>query len=139
MNCEKETFISLLKNIDFEDGMDNEPIRKARIYWQEDKNTTIYWFRDIFNTIKDDNDALAGLLRVVASVAWKEPSEILLPLFKEGIQRNNSKVQEAAIMLAEEWRTRECLKALQNATYQSDWIKEYAYMVEKELKQELKE
>lgn len=139
MNCEKETFISLLKNTDFEDGMDNEPIRKARLYWQENKNTTIYWLRDIFNNNKNDNDVLTGLLRVVASVAWKEPVELLMPLLEEGLRRNSSKVQEAAIMLTEEWRTHECLKALQGATYQSEWMEEYARMVEEELKQELSE
>lgn len=133
----KEIFIGLLKITDFEDGMDNEPIREARLYWQEDENATIYWFRDIFNTSKNDNDVLSGLLRVVGSVAWKEPIGLLMPMFEEGLQRDSSKVQEAAIMLAEEWRTRECLKALQSATYQSEWMEEYARMVEEELKQEL--
>ena len=136
-NGRASVFAGLLKITDFEDGMDNEPIREARSYWNQDERNTIYWLANIFYSNRDDDDVMAGLLRVVGAVAGNEPINLLMPLFEEGLRRDSSKVQEAAIMLAEEWRTPECLETLQTATYQSEWIEEYARLVENELKEEL--
>ena len=70
-------------------------------------------------------------------VVNKNDADIMLTLVTSGIASQHSEDQEAAIMVVEKWRTKECLEALLNTTFGSDWVKEYAMQVVEELKEEL--
>ncbi|MDE6772978.1 MAG: hypothetical protein K2J49_10290, partial [Muribaculaceae bacterium] len=67
----------------------------------------------------------------------KEEVDCLLPVVIAGLNHPSSEAQEAAIMVVEVWRTKNCLKALENCYFSSDWIREYASAVVNELKNEL--
>lgn len=54
-----------------------------------------------------------------------------------GIASRHSNVQEAAIMVCEEWRTKACLDTIHEADFHSKWMKKYADKVAEELKVEL--
>ena len=63
---------------------------------------------------------------------------ILLPVVVAGLRSGNSSEQEAAIMVIEEWRTKECLDALCIVpSFASEMIADYANMVKEELEKEL--
>ena len=74
------------------------------------------------------------------STTEKGDENILLPMVLASLRSDNSAEQEAAIMVIEEWRTKECLDAISNVPrFSSDIIADYAKMVTDELKQELGE
>lgn len=64
---------------------------------------------------------------------------MFIPMVRSGLSDKSTLIQEAAIMIIEEWRTKECLDALERTVLASQWIQEYANSVIKELKGELKE
>ena len=64
---------------------------------------------------------------------------MFIPMVRSGLSDKSTLIQEAAIMIIEEWRTKECLDALERTELTSQWIKEYANSVINELKEELKE
>ena len=70
-------------------------------------------------------------------VVNKNDAGIMLSMVTTGLSSPHSEDQEAAIMVVEKWRTKECLEAMCNTTYGSDWVKEYAMQVIEELKNEL--
>ena len=68
----------------------------------------------------------------------KGDENIMLPIVVAALRSGISVEQEAAIMVIEEWRTKECLDALLSVhSYASDIIEDYAMMVAGELKEEL--
>ena len=79
-----------------------------------------------------------GILRTLAMITEIGDENILLPIVVAGLRSEVSAEQEAAIMVIEEWRTKECLEAIRSVhRYASDIIKNYAMMVAEELKEEL--
>lgn len=70
-------------------------------------------------------------------VVEQENSDMLLPIVIAGLANINSKTQEAALMVIEQWRTKNCLDALQTTNFSSVWLKEYAKQIEAELIEEL--
>ena len=45
----------------------------------------------------------------------KEDTDMLLTMVKAGLSDSHSKTQEAALMVIEQWRTRNCLIAIETA------------------------
>ena len=65
-------------------------------------------------------------------------SDTLLPMVIAGLNAPSSKTQEAALMVIEEWRTKQCLDALKTYLNRSSrLIERYAKVVETELEEEL--
>lgn len=86
---------------------------------------------------KKDLVVLAGLLRIIELTIRNEDVDILLPIVKAGLADKSSMVQEAAIMVIEQWRTKNCLEALETSTFHSKMIEVYANQIIEELKEEL--
>ena len=62
----------------------------------------------------------------------------MLTIVVSGLRSEVSAEQEAAIMVIEEWRTKECLEAIRSVhKFASDMIEDYAKMVADELEEEL--
>ena len=89
------------------------------------------------NFVQKDSDVIAAILRIIGMTVDNEDYDKLLPLVKAGLSDNSSKAQEAAIMVIEKWRSKNCLDAIQTAQFQSKWIREYAKQIELELITEL--
>lgn len=86
-----------------------------------------------------DIDVLAGLLRIIGMTVEKEDTDMLLTMVKAGLSDSHSKTQEAALMVIEQWRTRNCLIAIETApSFNSSWLCDYAKQIESELNEELR-
>lgn len=70
-------------------------------------------------------------------VVNKNDADIMLSMVTAGLASSFSEDQEAAIMVVEKWRTKDCLDAMTHTSYGSDWLNEYAMQVVEELKDEL--
>ena len=134
---ETETFVEELIRMDFEDGMENYLTEEVKGYIQDNALATYSWLNHIYFSNQKNEDVIAGLLRVIAMDVEEEDYDDLLPIVKAGLCDLGARAQEAAIMVIEKWRTKNCLDALQTANIQSLWIRSYAKKVELELIKEL--
>lgn len=134
---ETETFVEELIRMDFEDGMENYLTEEVKGYIQDNALATYSWLNHIYSSNQKNEDVIAGLLRVIAMDVEEEDYDDLLPIVKAGLCDLGARAQEAAIMVIEKWRTKNCLDALQTANIQSLWIRSYAKKVELELIKEL--
>ena len=132
-----QAFIQNLKVTDFEDGVENFASREIRRFIKHNEFVTYTWLNTIFSNNQKDPDIIAGLLRIIGMVVEQDHSDMLLPIVKAGLADTNSKTQEAAIMVIEQWRTKNCLDALQTTFFSYLWLKEYAETIESELIEEL--
>lgn len=130
-------FVWQLRHTDFEDGISNAPTEEVKTYLKGNLFVTITWLHSLYSYYQCDNDVLAALLRVTAMAVDADMADKLITMIIAGLNAPSSKTQEAAIMVIEEWRTRECLQALENSTFNSSWIGDYAETVKNELIEEL--
>jgi hypothetical protein len=137
LDSQTKDFIRTLTWTDFEDGMENDVTRQVGKYMGQNRYVTYCWLHKIFNDNRSKPNITSGILRTLAMVVNKNDADIMLTLVTSGIASQHSEDQEAAIMVVEKWRTKECLEALLNTTFGSDWVKEYAMQVVEELKEEL--
>lgn len=131
------TFVRILKRTDFEDGMTNYVSDVVEDFIKSNSFVTYSWLSTIYSNYQKDAVVLAGLLRIIELTIRNEDVDILLPIVKAGLADNSSMVQEAAIMVIEQWRTKNCLDALETATFHSKMIEVYANQIIEELKEEL--
>lgn len=132
-----QPFVHSLKITDFEDGIDNLVTIEVREFVKRNLFVTYIWLNTIYSNNQKDSDVIAGLLRIIGVVVEQENSDMLLPIVIAGLANINSKTQEAALMVIEQWRTKNCLDALQTTNFSSVWLKEYAKQIEAELIEEL--
>lgn len=137
LDSQTNGFVNTLIWTDFEDGMENEITRLVGEYMEKNRYVTYCWLNKIFNDNRSRPTVTSGLLRTLAMVVNKNDADIMLSMVTSGIASQHSEDQEAAIMVIEKWRTKECLDAMLNTTYGSDWVREYAMQVVAELKEEL--
>lgn len=130
--------VYLFHHTDFEDGIDNDLILKVKSFFKKNSYMTIIWLNCVYSEHQKDEGVVEGILRLLTYLDISEYRVFLIPIVKASFNDKNSSVQEAAIMVAEEWRTKECLDALQTCLFSSKWINEYADKVIAELKEELK-
>lgn len=131
------TFVRILKRTDFEDGMTNYVSDVVEDFIKSNSFVTYSWLSTIYSNYQKDAVVLAGLLRIIELTIRNEDVDILLPIVKTGLVDKSSMVQEAAIMVIEQWRTKNCLDALETATFHSKMIEVYANQIIEELKEEL--
>ena len=134
-----QTFVWTLQHIDFEDGVENDIIKEVEGYIKTNRFVTYLWLHSIYSNNPKDIDVLAGLLRIIGMTVEKEDTDMLLTMVKAGISDYQSKTQEAALMVIEQWRTRNCLIAIETApSFNSSWLCDYAKQIESELNEELR-
>ena len=131
------TFVRILKRTDFEDGMTNYVSDVVEDFIKSNSFVTYSWLATIYSSYQKDAVVLAGLLRIIELTIRNEDVDILLPIVKAGLADKSSMVQEAAIMVIEQWRTKNCLEALETSTFHSKMIEVYANQIIEELKEEL--
>ena len=130
-------FIRTLTWVDFEDGVENDATRQVSQYMFQNRYVTYCWLNQIFNDNRTRPHITSSILRTLAMVVNRNDADIMLSIVTSGISSQHSEDQEAALMVIEKWRTKECLDAMLNTTYGSDWVKEYAMQIAAELKEEL--
>ena len=133
-----QTFVWTLKHTDFEDGVENDIIKEVENYIKTNRFVTYLWLHSIYSNNQEDTDILAGLLRIIGMTIEKEDTDMLLTMVKAGLSDAQSKTQEAALMVIEQWRTQNCLTAIETApAFSASWIRDYAEQIKSELKEEL--
>lgn len=129
----------------WEDGMSNPSLNCTELYVEKDRYAVIRLLTEIARDaiISNNWHLLAGVLRTVAWVTTESTKSTDIPYFlgymSEALLRGNGEAQEAAVMLAEEWRTQSCYELLSSAKYYSEMMDEYADSVKEELRMELRE
>lgn len=127
-----------IAHTDFEDGMDNDVTVLLRSFAKKNKSSTYNWLDELYSKNLNNPVVVEGILRSLAMITDKGDENILLPIVVAALRSGVSVEQEAAIMVIEEWRTKECLDALLSVpSFASDIIEEYAMLVAGELKEEL--
>lgn len=139
LNNYTPTFVRILKKTDFEDGVTNYTSDIVEDFIKSNSFVTYNWLSTIYSNYQKDAIVLAGLLRIMELTIRNEDVDFLLPIVKAGLADNSSMVQEAAIMVIEQWRTKNCLDALETSSFQSEIMKSYAYEVLEELREEQNE
>lgn len=132
-----ESFVKLIIRTDFEDGITNDTIEEAKSYYLQNKSVTINWFNEIYSKNQKDAIVISGLLRIISMIVLVSDSASLIPVVKCGLSDNSSVAQESALMVIEEWRTKECLDAVKTSNFEFSWINDYAQKVVSELEKEL--
>ena len=138
LRSRSEEIATAIKRTEFEDGMDNDVTLLIKSFAKRNKSATYNWLDELYSTHLNQSSVLQGILRTLAMITERGDENLLLPMVVASLRSNSSIEQEAAIMVIEEWRTKECLGALCNIrNYSSEMIADYAKMVIKELKEEL--
>lgn len=130
-------FVRELIWTEFEDGVENEITRLVLEYVKRNKYVTYCWLYKLFNENRSNSVITSGLLRTLGMVVDIQDAGYLMTMVTAGLSSLHAEDQEAAIMVVEKWRTKECLDAMVNTSYGSHWIKEYANQVIHELREEL--
>jgi len=138
LRSRSDEIATAIMRTEFEDGMDNDVTLLIKSFAKHNKSATYNWLDELYSTHLNHSSVLQGILRTLAMITDRGDENILLPLVVASLRSNSSAEQEAAIMVIEEWRTKECLEALGSIQdYSSEMIADYAKMVTKELKEEL--
>lgn len=134
-------FLAGLRREVFEDGMDNDSIAIVREFMNQNEIATYIWLHRLFSRYENDREIVTGLLRIISMTVKREDFDSLLPIVMAALRSHNADEQEAAVMVIEEWRTKNCLslleEALENNIFKSPMLHGYASEVYAELQEEL--
>lgn len=136
-NRKQQKFVYLLHHTNFEDGIDNEATEFFYGLFKQDPCISLFWLSGVYTDNQEDVAVIEGILRIISLLDAVEYRKYVLPLVKASFNDQNIEVQEAAIMVAENWRNKMCLDALQTNKFASTWIQDYANQIIEELKEEL--
>lgn len=136
--CQNEyKFLYTLRHSVFEDGCDNEATELFNSMLSRNKYVAIAWLYEFWCDHQDDSIVFKGIIRLIGRVSDKGYWKTLFSIVRNGFTDKDTEVQEAAIMVAESWRNKNCLEALKNTVYASPWIRNYANQIIEELTEEL--
>ncbi len=136
-NKRQAKFVYLLHHTIFEDGIENEATEFFSKLFKKDPCISLFWLSGVYTDNMSDVAVVEGILRIISMLDAIEYRKYILPVVKASFSDKNVEIQEAAIMVAENWRNKMCLEALQTTQFASKWIQKYANQVIEELKDEL--
>ena len=135
---EESEIVYLMCHSVVEDGYENDVIKYIRPYYTENPYMTLFWLYALYTKYRNDRIVFSSILDLLYCLDVKQNDmRFMISLLENGLNSRFSVVQEAAIKVAEKWRTIECLDSLQKAQYASEWIKKYADKVMSEIYNEL--
>ena len=137
LRSKESLFITLLHRSDFEDGMTNDAIIFIQQNVDANKSVTCNWLNEIYGKYLKDKLVLCGILRILAFLHITDYESTFIPMIQASLKDDSIECQEAALMLIEVIRSKECLDVIESTTFSSDWIKEYADSIVSELREEL--
>lgn len=130
-------FIYTLTHSYFEDGMDNDAISALKSYFDLSPYPAISWFATLFNSHLQEPNITYRLLRCICDRTYSKYSKNLISFVRGSLNDKNIEVQEAAIMVLERWRTKECLDVIESTKYVNPLLEDYANTLKEELREEL--
>lgn len=140
----KEVFLSLLYHSDFEDGESNDAIEYIKDKLSENSIATTSWLCELFSAYQIDSDnptsssfVAYGIMRILAYVNNEDCFGYikgqLIQLLNSALTTNVSYIQEAAIMVIENWRDKDLITLLQQAVIKDTCLSSYRDSVLEEL------
>ena len=128
--------ISLIRNEEFEYGIDTKADALVRRYMELNPLLTKEWINTIFVDNFADAFILLGLLRIIARLDYKEISPQGQTMAVAAFSHKNTEVKECGVRAFESWGTIESLKILENLKVGIQWLQEYIGNVVSDLKKE---
>ena len=130
--------VNVIKYSEFEDGMNNDASNLIESFVERNRFVAYNWINELYSKNQNAPKIIEGLLRSVAMCTPPDDFSIMMPMVRAALGSKHGEEQEAALMVIEEWRTKECFDAICNVrNFSSEWMQEYADKVKKELRQEL--
>ncbi len=142
-------FISILKYVDFEDGYSNDAIKFVSKKFEESPFVASVWLGNVFNQCyvgaefnnMGRNELLFGILRIIAYLNDKEYfgyiQENLSNLVLLGLKEDDTSIQDAALMVIENWRDKKSFDMLNSVDFSQSILKNYAEKLKSQLQTEL--
>lgn len=135
---DKDEIVFLMRHSAIEDGYDNEVVQFVRPYYEENNYLTLLWLYKLYSEYLEDDFVFSSILDLLSCLGVKQSDmNFMISLVCNGLNSKLSLVQEAALKVIEKWRSRECLMALRQASFNSKWISTYAAHIMCELQREL--
>lgn len=135
---DKDDILFIMRHSSIEDGYDNEVVEYMRPYMAENKYMTLFWLYGLYAQNMNNPTVFASILNLLCCLDIKQTDmAMMISLVCNGMNSKFSIVQESALKVVEQWRSKECLEALKQATFASKWMSSYAERVKKELENEL--
>lgn len=128
--------ISLIRNEEFEYGIDTKADALVRRYMDLDPLLTKEWINTIFIDNFADVFILVGLLRIVARLEYTEIAPQGQTMALAALSHENTEVKECGVRAYESWGTIDSLKELEHLKVGTHWLQEYIDNVVSDLKKE---
>lgn len=129
--------LRLLKEQDFEYGVDTPADELVRECFKENESVTKEWLNQLFVESIDQYPVLIGILRVLSHFEYEEIFPQGPTIALAALVNSNAEVRECGIRAFENWGTIESLEVLKNTQCEEDWLKEYLQQVIIDLEEEL--
>lgn len=138
-------FVQILLHSSFEDGNSNEAIEYIKEQLSINSVATSNWLAEFFvkNQQRDCDgmEILYGLLRIIAYLndidCFDYIRGTLVVILQAALNTDTIYLQEAALMVIESWRNKDCLHLLKEMKFEDSYIQKYADIIKNELIQEL--
>lgn len=139
-------FVQILLYSSFEDGNSNEAIEYIKEQLSINSVATSNWIAEFFVKNQRDDDRieieiLYGLLRIIAYLNDRDCFDyihgVLQLVLQTALQSDIVYLQEAALMVTEAWRDKDCLHLLKKMKFEDSYIQKYADIIKNELTSEI--
>jgi hypothetical protein len=142
LNSQEESFVYLIRHTYFECGYDNDFIISVKKFFNKNLFGTFYWLHSFYGRHQLDKDIVEAILITLSTFRVKDLNsfEGFISIIRSCLTDKDDSLKEAALMVIERWRTKECLSALESAEsyYKTDGLRDYANAIKLELEEELK-
>ena len=138
-NSQEDAFKLLCHTTTFEDGYRNALTDRFDEFYNLNPTVSLIWLYSFYNKNQKDDSVREGTLRILSFIDDSEVQDIMLTMVKASLNDINPSIQEVAMMVIENWRTEECLDALETTLFANPWMKDYSKKIIAELKEELKD
>ena len=128
--------ISLIRNEEFEYGIDTKADALVRRYMELNPLLTKEWINTIFVDNFADVFILVGLLRIIARLDYTEIYPQGQTMALAALSHENTEVKECGVRAYESWGTIDSLNELERLKVGTQWLQEYIDDVVLDLKKE---
>lgn len=140
-------FVQILLHSSFEDGNSNKAIEYIKEQLSINSVATSNWLAEFFvrnkNKDADGIEILYGLLRIIAYLNDRDCFDYirgtLSLILRVALKTDTAYLQEAALMVIESWRDKDCLHLLKEMKFKDAYIQKYVGIIKNELTSELED
>lgn len=130
-------FLQLLREQDFEYGVDTPADELIRKCLNENESITKQWLNELFIQYFADKAVIIGILRVLSHFRYHEVAPQGPTMAIAALSNANAEVRECGIRAFENWRTLDSLKVLKGVHCAERWLNDYLQQVIADLEEEL--